>query len=320
MQFLSIKRKKRIYAIAFAPNGRELAAACGDNLLRVWDLTTGDVKQWISIEHTSSGLDIAYLDDSRLVFAGSELRRWDIGPNGWLVIEPRFRWNRKLAASPNNKYLAEVDETNSTDWGGSGLIVHEIEPDDFHRLPVSLESAVHTTGGVAFSPNSKHLATGHIIRVGEKRRYFAYVPGGYAVNDYDYIVHIREVATGNIVQSIDGWQQGVSKLAFSPDNKYLAGTAGSRLRIWDLAAEREVALHKRGTKHFQGLAFTADGRYLATVSNDETVRIWETNTWQEHTTFTWKIGALLNIALSPEGLRAAAGSDKGQIVIWDLEE
>ena len=53
---------------------------------------------------------------------------------------------------------------------------------------------------------------------------------------------------------------------------------------------------------------------------DETVRIWETNTWQEHTTFQWKIGKLLNIALSPEGLRAAAGGDKGQIVIWDVEE
>jgi WD40 repeat protein len=177
-----------------------------------------------------------------------------------------------------------------------------------------------TTGGVAFSPDGKWLATGHMVRVGEKRRYFGYVPGGYAVHDYDYVVHIRELASGEIVQSIAGWQQGIRHLMFSPDGKFLAGTAGPRLRIWDLEGQREAALHKRGTKHFQGLAFTADGRYLATVSNDETVRIWETNTWQEHTTFTWKIGALLNIALSPEGLRAAAGSDKGQIVIWDLEE
>jgi WD40 repeat protein len=320
MQFLSIKRKKRIYAIAFSPNGRELAAACGDDQLRVWDLTKGDVKQWVSIEHTDASLDIVYLDDNRLVFGGGELRCWDIGPNGWLVIEPRYRGNRHLAISPNNKFLAEVDDTNSTEWPGSGLFVYEIEQDDFRRMPVALESTINTTGGVAFTSDNKHLATGHIMRVGEKRRYFGYVPGGYAINDYDYIVHIREMTTGNIVQSIDGWQQGVRNLAFSPDNKYLAGTAGPRLRIWDLVNEREVAVNKRGTKHFQGLAFTADGRYLATVSNDETVRIWETNTWQEHTTFTWKIGALLNIALSPEGLRAAAGSDKGQIVIWDLDE
>ncbi|MFO0825698.1 MAG: WD40 repeat domain-containing protein [Gemmataceae bacterium] len=124
---------------------------------------------------------------------------------------------------------------------------------------------------------------------------------------------------GSIVQTIDGWQQAVAHLAFSPDGRILAGTAGPRLRVWDLAVGRELALHKRGTKHFQGLSFTDDGRFLATVSNDETVRIWDTRTWIEHTTFTWKIGRLLNITFAPDGLRIAAGSDQGQIVIWDAE-
>jgi WD40 repeat protein len=89
--------------------------------------------------------------------------------------------------------------------------------------------------------------------------------------------------------------------------------------VWDLESNRELALHKRGPKHFQGLSFTHDGRFLATVSNDTTVRIWDARTWQEHTTYTWQIGRLLNIAFAPDGLRAAAGSDQGQIVIWDVE-
>jgi WD40 repeat protein len=111
----------------------------------------------------------------------------------------------------------------------------------------------------------------------------------------------------------------VSHLAFSPDGSVLAGTAGIRLRIWDLTTDREVAHHKRGPKHFQGLAFTADGRFLATVSNDETVRVWDARSWEEHTTYTWKVGKLLNIAFAPDGLRAAAGSDKGHIVLWDVD-
>lgn len=333
MQLLSIPRKKRIYAIAFAPNGRELAAACGDGLLRIWDLTTGEVRRWVSIETSqvafgssaaalrrSSGFDIAYLDDNRLVFAGTELRRWDIGANVWCIVEQVFGSAMKLSVSPNGKLLAEVSQTASIDWGGPGLIVHEIGPEDIQRLNIAQESAIHTTGGIAFSPDSRFLATGHMLRVGEKRRYVGYVPSGYAVNDYEYVVHIRDMANGNIIESIDGWRQGVTRLAYSPDGRFLAGTAGPRLRIVDIEGHCEVARHTNSTRHFQGLAFTADGRYLATVSNDETVRIWETNTWQAHTTFTWKIGALLNIAVSPEGLRAAVGSNKGQIVIWDLEE
>ena len=92
-----------------------------------------------------------------------------------------------------------------------------------------------------------------------------------------------------------------------------------RLRAWDLKADRELALHKRGPKHFQGLSFAHDGSFLATVSNDATARIWDTGTWQEHATVTWQIGSLLNIAFAPDGLRAAAGSDLGKVIIWDAE-
>ena len=31
-------------------------------------------------------------------------------------------------------------------------------------------------------------------------------------------------------------------------------------------------------------------------------------------------GALINLAVSPDGLRAAAGSDAGKVVVWDVEE
>jgi WD40 repeat protein len=76
-------------------------------------------------------------------------------------------------------------------------------------------------------------------------------------------------------------------------------------------------LHKRGTEHFQGLAFA--GGHLLTVSNDETVRVWNAHSWAERTTIHWTIGALINLAVSADGLRAAAGSDAGKVVVWDLE-
>jgi WD40 repeat protein len=315
MQFLSIKKKKRIHAIAFSPSGQELAAACGDGFLRIWNLSTGQVCQSIPIIETSCGYDICYLDNNRLLFAGIDLRWWDIAGNGWNLIAPGMKWNRQICLSPDRRYLGQVDQATSPGWG-SGLLLYETA--EWQALP---PPAAHhdSTGSVAFSCDGSWLASGHIVRVGERQRSLG-IFGRYDVPDYEYVLRLREWPSGQVVQAIEGWQQGIGHLAFSPSGNILAGTAGPRLRIWDLKGEREIALHKRGPKHFQGLSFMADGRYLATVSNDETVRIWETTTWQEYTTFSWEIGKLLNITFAPDGCRAAAGSDRGQIVIWDVEE
>lgn|GEM_PF-2608997 len=318
MQILSIGKKKRIHTIAFSPNGEELAAFCGDRHIRIWNLGSGEVRRVAPVEEMSCGYDIAYLDQDRLVFAGTQLRWWDTAADEWHLIAPGFAWGRQIAISPQRDFLIEVDQTRSTNWSaGHGLLVRSTLD---WALQSGMPNSENTTGGVAFSSDGQFLATGHMQGVGQHMRSIRLVPGlQFQVNEYDYIVHLREMPTGRIRQSLDGWQQAVTHLAFSPDGAVLAGTAGPRLRIWDLKSDRELALHKRGTKHFQGLSFAHDGSFLATVSNDQTARIWNAHTWTEHTTFTWNIGPLLNIAFAPDGLRAATGSAHGQIVIWDVQ-
>ena len=320
MQTLSIGKRKRVHSISFSPNGRELAAVCGDLFIRIWDLESGEVRRSAAIEQTSSGFDIAYLDQNRLLFAGIDLRWWDVEANAWSLIAPGMSVGRRLRVSPSGKHFVEVDQSRSIEWAGLGLIVRQTS--DWDLLPPMPESA-NTTGGVAFNADGGVLATGHITAIGQRHRHIGNLPGGYeinySVNEYDYLVHLREFATGKLIRTIDGWQQAVSHLAFSPDGAVLAGTSGPRLRIWDLGENRELALHKRGTKHFQGVAFDAEGRFLATVSNDETVRVWDARTWEEYRTYTWQIGSLVNFTFAPDGLRAAAGSDRGQIMIWDVD-
>jgi WD40 repeat protein len=72
-------------------------------------------------------------------------------------------------------------------------------------------------------------------------------------------------------------------------------------------------------KDFTGAAFHPGGRVLAATSNDKTVKFSDTTTWQQVGGFDWKVGRLRSIAFSADGSLAAAGGDKGQIVVWDVD-
>jgi len=72
-------------------------------------------------------------------------------------------------------------------------------------------------------------------------------------------------------------------------------------------------------KHFTGLAVHPDGRRVFASNNDGTVREYDAVTLQELRAYDWKVGKLTCVAVAPDGMTAAVGSDTGKVVVWDLE-
>jgi WD40 repeat protein len=239
---------------------------------------------------------------------------WDFTERRWESLrthQAHQAWVRGMSVSPDGRYLAVAN--------AAGLYVRDLTAEQ--PLP-TMENAALPTGGVAFTPDGKRLATTHFLTRSDLAKRF-----GLSVNEsiLDHlnspVVTIRELPSGKILQCSDGWPKDTKRLAFSPDSTIVAGVGGGLLRVIDVDANREIAMIKIRTKHhFQGLSFTPDGRRLMTVSNDASVRCWEVRSWREHAVYSWKIGPLYSIAVAPDGLRAAAGSDRGKIVIWDLED
>ena len=90
--------------------------------------------------------------------------------------------------------------------------------------------------------------------------------------------------------------------------------------------EHGVALSPRSvldigsiSKQFTAMAYHPAGRHLYATSNDTTVHVFDTATWERVTRFTWHLGRLKAVAVSPDGTLAAAGGDNGDIVIWDVD-
>ena len=132
-----------------------------------------------------------------------------------------------------------------------------------------------------------------------------------------------DLATGNPLRtSVFVEHRGpLHKPVVSPEKKFVVYLHGKAFVIWPAGAwDRPPRLVANDTKqHFTGIAFHPSGKYLVATSNDATVKLYDTATWQVARTFTWQIGRMRSIAFSPDGTLAAAGSDSGKVVVWDVD-
>jgi WD40 repeat protein len=122
---------------------------------------------------------------------------------------------------------------------------------------------------------------------------------------------------------------GALSLAYSPDGTKLAiGYDAGWVRLWDLAASRELFRAKVHGDDVQSVAFAPDGRTFATSGYEGPfVRIWDAETGQERRKLTFKDAPTFQglLAFSRDGKRLALGAtsritDGERIVVWDLNE
>jgi WD40 repeat protein/serine/threonine protein kinase len=72
------------------------------------------------------------------------------------------------------------------------------------------------------------------------------------------------------------------------------------------------------TEEIRSVAFSADGRWLATAGDDSTVKVWDVPTNQERHTLRGHTARVRSVAFSPDGRRLASAGDDKTIHIWDM--
>jgi WD40 repeat protein len=104
------------------------------------------------------------------------------------------------------------------------------------------------------------------------------------------------LSQGQPVRTLTGHTNQVFSVAFSPDGRLLAsGSCGKvenyscvqgEIKLWEVASGREVRTLRGHTDYVFSVAFSPDGRLLASGSADKTIKLWEVATGREVRTLT----------------------------------
>src|SRR5262249_10828205 len=96
------------------------------------------------------------------------------------------------------------------------------------------------------------------------------------------------------------------------------------VKLWDAQTGKEVCTLKGHTYCVLSVAFSPDGKRLASASADGTLKLWDAQTRRELFTLKGHINYVNRVVFSPDGKRLAsvgggANLTESQVKVWDAQ-
>ncbi|MCY0991151.1 protein kinase [Nannocystis sp. ILAH1] len=322
---------RAVTSAAFSPDGRRLVSTSSDHTVRVWPVDGGGEPRVLR-GHSDA-----------VSFAA-----WS--PDGRRIASTAYDATTRVWSAEGGEPLATFVEGHTcyaVDWSpdGARLVVgcnddtpriHDLaRPEGPPRLLAGHDGPVMA---VAWSRDGRRVLTGAYdatIRVwpldGDGPPQVLRGHEG-AIHSLAWSRDGRRILAGSWDRSARVWRpegrplpravraEGVSMhaAAFAPDGR-IAIAEHDRVRVWDPSRDGPDTVLRGHTDAIYGLAWSPDGRRLATASTDATARVWDPG-GGEPRVLRGHDDWLAGVGWSPDGGRLATASGDRTARLWDLAD
>jgi WD40 repeat protein len=275
-----------VLSVAFSPDGTLLTSVSEDRSVRLWEVATG--RELANFRgHTAHVFAVAFHPDGRRILSGGidgVVKVWDIMQSRPVIYRGHSGWVTGAAFGPVGGLVA----TQSDMWS----VFHGCYPDAFtEELRKTMKIDTKT-----WDPDT-----------GEE---------------------VRPTATPGTEPAVGSFRGRFNDLpATSPDGRRVlkvipydlreGAPTDREVRVIDSASGRVLLTLVGHTDSISCVAFSPDGRRIATASDDRTVKLWDSETGQEVLTLRDHTAGVNCVAFSPDGHRLVSGSIDRTARIWD---
>ncbi len=289
--------------VRFLDENTLLTAGAQDLRTMVWDLSNRRATMVITNENIGGGIGLVALAPKRRMIY---YRTAWTGGGGVFKLDLRTGVSTRLFnmpfpvtsldLSPNERILAIAS--------GKQVELRDATTTNKIFAPIGMDGEIKA---VSFSPDQRWLG---------------------AVDNQGRVV-LRDLASEAIrATSIDPAPIAVANAQvvnpwwcrFSPDGQRFLSTSGStRISVCNVPDGTLIKTFDDSAWARDG-AFSADGKWLATVGEDTSIRLWDTATWELKDTLKGHTDPVVCVSFAPDGGRLASASRNGEVKVWSLDE